>query len=299
MEGRFINRDGIISIKGGLARGDFYLHPGERVRSCRVMLVRETGDPEKAYNAFRRAFIRYIAPRHENGELWYPPVAVPCTDENATDGANEINWVKNVLDDTDAEYYWLDAWWHVGGFPAGMGNYTFPIEKNVDPIRFPQGMRVFSDICREKGYGFLLWFAPETYPDGCTMADEHPEFLLHRGDSKGGTLNLTDPAAFDYAVKYFSECIREYGVNVFRTDSGFDLGLIWEHEEKGRAGVLEMKYVEALYRFWDTLITRCGVIIDNCCGGGTRLDLELCSRSICMWRTDSSVVSGGDQYRRT
>jgi hypothetical protein len=31
------------------------------------------------------------------------------------------------------------------------------------------------------------------------------------------------------------------------------------------------------------------LFIDNCCGGGTRIDLETCARSIPLWRTDTQV----------
>ncbi len=40
--------------------------------------------------------------------------------------------------------------------------------------------------------------------------------------------------------------------------------------------MLEIKVVEGLYKLWDGIRERNpGLIVDNCCGGGTRLDLEL------------------------
>jgi alpha-galactosidase len=45
--------------------------------------------------------------------------------------------------------------------------------------------------------------------------------------------------------------------------------------------------VEGLYAFWDELLARHpGLIIDNCAGGGARLDLEMLHRGTPFWRCD-------------
>ena len=286
----FENKDGRVNISGGLKRCNFYLKPGEKVRMPRVMYVAWNGKPEEGYNAFRRAYINYITPRDMEGNVVFPPISSPCPDENSSNGENEINWVQNVMDDTDAEIYWHDAWWHIGGFPAGMGNYTFPIENCVDHDRYPRGVKILGDIAHEKGYKFLLWFAPETYPDTCTMAKEHPEFILKAPGATCGTLNMAMPEAVDYITRYLDECIKTYGVDIFRTDSGINFNDILTNEEENREGILEIGMIEGLYKIWDGIRElNPGLMIDNCCGGGTRLDLELCSRSYSLWRTDTSV----------
>ncbi len=49
----------------------------------------------------------------------------------------------------------------------------------------------------------------------------------------------------------------------------------------------EIRYIEGLYAFWDTLRQRHpGLLIDNCASGGRRLDLETISRSAALWRSD-------------
>lgn len=160
------------------------------------------------------------------------------------------------MDDTGAELYWHDAWWHVGGFPAGQGNYTFPIEKNVDHERYPRGVKILGDIAHEKGYKFMLWFSPEFYPENCTMANEHPEYILHEPGRRGGTLNMASDEALDYMIRYLDECIKTYGVDVFRTDDGIHWGDVFANEEENREGVLEIKVVEGLYKLWDGIRER-------------------------------------------
>lgn len=54
-------------------------------------------------------------------------------------------------------------------------------------------------------------------------------------------------------------------------------------------GIHEIRHVEGLYAYWDYLRERFpGLLIDNCAGGGRRLDLETMSRSAPLWRTDYS-----------
>ena len=49
----------------------------------------------------------------------------------------------------------------------------------------------------------------------------------------------------------------------------------------------EIKHIEGLYAFWDELLARHpGLIIDNCAGGGQRIDLETISRSVPLSRSD-------------
>jgi alpha-galactosidase len=44
---------------------------------------------------------------------------------------------------------------------------------------------------------------------------------------------------------------------------------------------------------WDELLTRHpGLMIDNCSSGGRRIDLEMCSRSVPLWRSDTSCSPG-------
>ncbi|MBO4549050.1 MAG: alpha-galactosidase, partial [Abditibacteriota bacterium] len=57
-------------------------------------------------------------------------------------------------------------------------------------------------------------------------------------------------------------------------------------------------FCETLYRFWDDLVkAKPGLLIDNCAGGGSRLDVELISRSLPYWRSDSYCHIGLDTLK--
>ena len=66
---------------------------------------------------------------------------------------------------------------------------------------------------------------------------------------------------------------------------------VWEYnDEDGRRGIVEIKYINNLYYFWDSLLARFPhLLIDNCAGGGNRIDIEMLSRSVSLWRSDYYV----------
>jgi len=64
---------------------------------------------------------------------------------------------------------------------------------------------------------------------------------------------------------------------------------IWQAADApGRRGISEIRYVEALYTLWDELRRRHpGLWIDTCASGGRRIDPEILTRSIPLWRSDT------------
>ena len=57
----------------------------------------------------------------------------------------------------------------------------------------------------------------------------------------------------------------------------------------------EIGHITGLYAFWDELLARHpGLLIDNCAGGGQRIDLEMISRSVPLWRSDVQCYDGFD-----
>ncbi len=42
------------------------------------MYVYWEGEPEDGYNAFRRAYINYVAPRDTDGKIMFPPISSPA-----------------------------------------------------------------------------------------------------------------------------------------------------------------------------------------------------------------------------
>jgi alpha-galactosidase len=138
---------------------------------------------------------------------------------------------------------------------------------------------------------FVLWFEFERITEGTLMANEHPDWVAPNGV---GVLNLGLPEAREYMTNYLNTAIKEYGVDCMRIDNAVFYEGIWktmdEKAGKDRVGLSEIRYVEGLYKLLDdVLASNPGLFIDNCAAGGGRVDLETCSRSIPLWRTDATI----------
>ena len=296
--------DGAIHSTSQMSDLNTFLYPQEEIRSPRIMLVFwQRNDRMEGLNQFRKTMMTYISPRY-NGELQRVPCAhmTSCQhQDNTTTADNEKSYIDTIKKHNLAfEVYWLDAWWHKGGFPAGLGNYLYPLETAIDEERFPNGVKDVSDYAKSLGLKFLCWFAPETLSEGSKLAMAHPEWILPQG-APSGNLNLGNKEALEYTIKYMDDCIKAWGVDIWRTDIGYTLSGIKEMEKStpDRVGILEIRQVEGLYKLWDAIREHNpGLMIDNCCGGGSRIDLETSSRSISLWRTDSGVWAGGSGNKK-
>ena len=214
----------------------------------------------------------------------------------------------NVLSHLEAvkglgfEMFWLDAYWTRDGFPAGMGNYGFPLERVEPRDRFPHGMQTIRDAVHQAGLKYLMWFEPERVHPGTAIAKEHPDWVISPAGDGSGLFNLGLPAAREFMTRYLTAVIQEYGLDCLRIDFNIDPLPFWEflnQQDPARVGMGEIRYVEGLYQMWDDLLTTYPhLLIDNCASGGRRIDLETCSRALPLWRSDNTCdMVGSDPAR--
>ena len=271
------------------AKQEFFrapLLPGECVRTPEVCLCFYEGNALKGFNVFRDYMRSCVCP-----ENLAPQTGFLIANEFSTQSCEELIKKLQTLDEGALEnvaYFWMDAGWYSyqRDWYDGVGNWT-PDEK-----RFPETLRPLSDAMREKGKAFLLWYEPERVREGTRLYREgqkHPGWLLKRGENL--LWNLAEDGARDFLTKVISASLLENGVGVYRQDFNFAPLLYWRQADKtlygGRTGMCENKYVTNLYKYLDALGERVpGLWIDNCASGGKRLDLEMCRRSVPLWRSD-------------
>ena len=285
-----------IHLTVGLEYADFYLKPGERLTLPSVLFM-EGKDGEDAA-ALRRRFRRVMAidlsPLPEG--IAHLPISIQPFDRYfrkhpywATT-AGQLETLAAAVKCGTIDTLWLDAAWFRDQFPWGVGNYSFA-------EGFEGGLKPVSDAAHAVGLRFMLWFEPERVYAGSEVHHEHPEFLLARkqpdasiwnGDAKTFLYNLGDETAWKWLRDTLVNFIRDNGVDNYRQDFNIDPLVFWlDHDEPGRAGITEIKYINGLYCLWDALLEEFpGLFIDNCSSGGRRLDLEMLSRAIPMWRSD-------------
>lgn len=301
---------GPCRLAAGMAHTHLRLRPGERIRTPSVLLVPWQGqDWMCGQNRLRRVMLEHFTPR-QDGVPVLPPVAHATSaslhmHDGGWAGGNEETQFESIraIAPLGVEAYWLDAYWFPGNFPNGVGNW-FPRQND-----FPRGLRPLADEVHSLGMQFILWFEPERVGPGTRLAEEHPEWLLAVDDGSK-LLDMGNPEARRHMTDLVSQIITDAGVDIYRQDFNMSPLPYWQANDcSDRQGMTEIRHVEGLYTFWDELLARHpGLWIDNCSGGGQRIDIESCRRSLPLWRSDTpdrliwdeggrAIAGAGDQVQ--
>ena len=276
-------------LRAGMEHTHLLLHPGESIRTPRILLLWSKGDVQTAHNQFRRLMLFHYVPQSDGKPLALPAVLQTFDRYRLRPGwATEAGQLEGVRFAHEAGFdaWWFDAAWFPGEFPGGVGNWY------AKPEAFPKGLKPVGEACREAGMKFVLWFEPERVGADTQIAREHPEFVF--GGTGGGLFKLHEPEARAFLTELLSQRITEYGIDVYRNDFNIDPLPFWRgNDAADREGMTEIRYIEGLYAMWDELLARHpGMFIDNCASGGRRIDLEMCSRSVPLWRSDTNCSPG-------
>ncbi len=288
-----------VTLKSGMEKLKMQLYPNEDIRTPRICLLFWKGDDRMVgHNQFRR-FITAHHSRKIDGRVAEYPLSAgfdwgdpkPCEEYTCLTEEYAVGLVKRfeqfkIL----PEVFWLDCGWFTGcgwdkqkgGCWHNVGNWT------ADAKRFPNGLRPVADAIHKTGAKFMVWFEPERVHEFSMIYNEHPEWLLRRQGDDNSLFDLGNKEACVWMTNYISDFIRKEGIDYYRQDDNVDPMNYWEcNDRPGRIGIHEIKHVEGLYAFWDSLLVRFPkLLIDNCAGGGQRLDLETTSRSAPLWRSD-------------
>jgi alpha-galactosidase len=267
-------------LKAGMALTHLVLHPGESIRTPRMLFLFYEGDRWRGQNLLRQFLLAHHRPQR-GGQ----PLVVPITCGNWGGTAAEVhldNIQKIVQHDLPLDYYWIDAeWFGRGGWPVNVGDWE------VKKALYPNGFKPLSDALRRSGRELMLWFEPERVFKNTPWHQAHRDWLLDVGGDSC-LLNLGIPEAREFLTDFISARVDEFGLGCYRQDFNIDPLAFWrKNDSPDRQGITEIRYIEGLYAFWDELLARHpGLIIDNCASGGRRIDLETVGRATPFWRTD-------------
>ncbi|TSA31442.1 MAG: hypothetical protein D4R64_18100 [Porphyromonadaceae bacterium] len=288
------NSNGAGKIQAGMQNLHIKLLPGETIRSPRILQLYWFGNDElRAYNLFRHTMLAHIVPKVDRKPIT-PPIVQLSTAFYEMDKGTEADVLSHLsaLKGLGFEYLWVDAYYGKDDFPT-VGNYVFPLLRGFNLQRFPNGMKPIGDAVKNAGMKFLMWFEYERICAGTLMAIEHPDWVVLPLGGGWGMFNLAVPEAREHITRYLSESIKEYGISWLRIDNAVFYEGLWaqlDRDHPDRVGISEIRYVEGHYRLWDDLLKEFpSLAIDNCAAGGHRVDLETCSRSIPLWRTDGTI----------
>jgi len=292
-----------VSLASGMVRMNLTLFPKEEIRTPKICLLFWKGEDRMVgHNQFRR-FVLAHHTRKINGQFVDLPLSAgvsrggpsPCNEFTClTESYAKATIERFKQFDIVPEVCWIDAGWYEGGdgWWEGVGNW------NIDKERFPNGLKPVSDAVHSIGAKFLLWFELERVRKHTRFEKEHPEWLLeYPATSNKNDIYNYNTYLFDlgntearlWLTDFVSDFLEKEGVDYYRQDFNWVDGEgSWKMKDKpNREGISEIRYIEGLYAFWDSLLVRFPeLIIDNCASGGRRIDLETISRSSPLWRSD-------------
>ncbi len=288
-----------VSLKSGMERMQLSLLPEEEIRTPKICLLFWNGEDRMVgHNQFRR-FILAQHSRKINGQFAEYPLSgsfdygdpAPCGEYECLTEEFAVAVVKRYQQfDILPELFWLDAGWYTGcnsfrkggSWAQNVGNWS------VEKERFPRGLKPVSDAVHQVGAKFMVWFEPERVRPETELAKEHPEWLIKLPNDDNMLFDLGNKDALAWMTKHISDILRNECIDYYRQDFNFDPMPFWIANDKpGRIGISEIRHIEGLYAFWDSLLNNFpNLLIDNCASGGRRIDLETTSRSAPLWRTD-------------
>ncbi len=307
--------DDRMRIESGMAKTHLKLHPGEEIRTPRMLALFWQGEPVRGNNLLRRFLLAHHRPQQEGTPLVLPVLLTAWGGRPVADHLKTIERIEKR--GLPIGMYWIDAEWF-GGTPWWKHPGNWAVRKDL----YPQGLRAVSDPLHRAGKKLLLWFEPQRVCRGTEWASflDRPGWLL---ELKGGTpeykqhnmdwkvphedprwvqwesrrsqiqendmlWNMGEPAARRFLTEWLSDRIDEFGLDWYREDFNIAPYEYWqEADTPDRVGMTEIRFIEGLYAMWDELLQRHpGLAIDNCASGGRRIDLETIGRATALWRTD-------------
>ena len=264
------------------------LEPGERVDTPRVHIGFHRGDLDGLVQHWHSYLREQVMPAHRSAP--FPPVSYNHwgTIKDRFEEAQILAEVDKAAE-LGAEMFVLDAGWFGRArdrYPANCGDW-------IPGPCFPRGLGPVADRIHGHGMKFSLWVAFWMVGNRCALIEDHPEWVIevegrryfadiaeegHPGFFMN--LDLANPEAVAWIEGELDRIVSEYSVDMLRLDGGPTSCEGGYREVYGyRENSLWLQN-ENFYRLIDRLRARyVHLQVDNCAGGGGRLDYGMLARS--------------------
>ena len=251
--------------------------PGETVKTPRVHLSMVMGDADacsaELFKHLRQSVLpkRNFAPKHPVG-YHYGGYMNPVWQTVTCD---IIRKEVDLAAAFGAELFMVDAGWNV---PPGK-SYVEVFGQWTENERLENGLRGCFDYARSKGLQAGLWAPIEIVGRSSEVFLKHPEWCLRDGERQVLMLDITKPEVEEHVFNSIVTLIEKYDLACFRIDGGAELYCAWDHQDGERVENRAWRYYEALYRIFERVHARFPkIMLENCWGGGGRIDLGMMRR---------------------
>ncbi len=279
-----VGRD--IKVQFGMRQASFVLEAGESVRMPSALILPwemtcSSRELPEAFNLFRRFMKEQIMPKPGGKEFDIP---VCMRTWGGVDETGHMARLENIRKhNMKADLYGMDAGWYRVTEEMKANDWFRTAGDWVEsPELYPHGIRALSDRAASLGMDFWLWVEFERAVAASEAFGVHPDFYLHSARSPHHhMIDFGNPKARSFILERVIRLVETLDIKVFRIDYNVDPAYLFDQcDAPNRQGMTELRYYNGLYAFFEELLTACpNLIIDNCAGGGRRLDYRMCRYS--------------------
>ncbi len=288
-----------VQMQAGMQETRIALPAGEQMRTPSMTLMFYDGDADAGHNALRALLLNEYIPESMH--------TIPLTlNQSGGSGEDDVLSAMVLADRLEHEWetLWVDAGWYGEAANADITANVWSTQVGnwfVNTDIWSSNFYKVNAALDAKDRDLLLWFEPERSVRNSRLATQHPEyFLTPTPTNQSGTLvyNFGDEKAVDHMVELVGDLLIKLDVEWYRQDCNFAPAETWIYNDSqlgdNMVGYTEIRYITGLYRYLDQLCEKVeGLRIDNCAAGGRRLDIEMMSRSVPLWRTDYTSNTKG------
>ena len=284
---------GEVQVTGGINFWDqlLVLQPGKSFTTPKMMIgYTNRGMEGVSQNlaSFTREKVLYPSHRAQVRPVLYNSWYATTFDVNEE---HQLALAK-IAKDLGVEVFVIDDGWFKGRIndKGGLGDWT------VDKNKFPNGLQPMIEKINALGLDFGIWIEPEMVNPNSDLYRQHPDWVFHypnrtRHETRNQLmLNLAREDVYQYLYSCFSTLLRENNIKFIKWDMNRGVtepGFLSAPTDEQRA--VRIKYIENLYRLFETLRAEFPEVwFENCAGGGGRVDLGMMARTDFCWASDNT-----------
>ncbi|UZD90637.1 alpha-galactosidase [Cognatishimia activa] len=151
----------------------------------------------------------------------------------------------------------------------------------VDPRKYPEGLKPLIDHVHAEGMSFGIWFEPEMINEDSNIHRAHPDWALGGEDQILGrqqkALNMALPDVQEFLFDRIGKILSDHEIDYIKWDHNRVLPSPDASQTRGSYALID-RLREAFPK----------VEIESCASGGGRIDFGILSRTHRVWLSDSN-----------
>ncbi len=267
-----------VRITGGISDDDFciILAPSDEFATP-VFVFGYTANGVQSASHKLNSYVYSIMPQNKWTNKPLPIIYNSWCSLEYNINAENVEKTADLAAKIGAECFVIDDGWMINrvSWQGGLGDWI------VDPVRFPNGLTSIIKKVNSLGMMFGIWVEPEMVSRDSELYAEHPDWVLgfetrEQEESRCQlVLNLAREDVAQYLIKMLDDLLSNNNIEYLKWDMNRYISqAAWKDAPFDNQKMVWVKYVENLYRIYDSIVERHpDVLFENCASGGLRCDI--------------------------